>query len=101
MANAGAFKKGEKRPGQGRPKGVTNKDTALIRDMIAQALDDVGGVEYLASVAKSHPGPFLALVGKCLPKEIKAEIAATHVIQKMPLDQLQGVLEAVIVAKSK
>jgi hypothetical protein len=70
MANAGAFKKGEKRPGQGRPKGVTNKDTALIRDMIAQALDDVGGVEYLASVAKSHPGPFLALVGKVMPVQV-------------------------------
>jgi hypothetical protein len=70
MANAGAFKKGEKRPNQGRPKGVTNKDTALIRDMIAQALDDAGGVEYLSSVAKSHPGPFLALVGKVMPVQV-------------------------------
>jgi hypothetical protein len=70
MANAGAFKKGEKRPNQGRPKGVTNKDTALIRDMIAQALDDAGGVEYLSSVARSHPGPFLALVGKVMPVQV-------------------------------
>ena len=70
MANAWAFKKGEKRPNQGRPKGVTNKDTALIRDMIAQALDDAGGVEYLSSVARSHPGPFLALVGKVMPVQV-------------------------------
>ena len=70
MANAGAFKKGEKRPKQGRPPGQPNKDTALIRDMIAQALEQVGGVEYLASVATSHPGPFLALVGKVMPVQV-------------------------------
>jgi len=70
MANAGAFKKGEKRPGQGRPKGSVNKDTALIRDMIAQALDEVGGVQYLATVAQTHPGPFLALVGKVMPVQV-------------------------------
>lgn len=85
----------------GRVAGTPNKITADLRDMILGALEDVGGRAYLASKAEENPGPFLALVGKCLPKEIKAEIAATHVIQKMPLDQLQGVLEAVIVAKSK
>jgi len=68
--NKGAFKKGEKRPKQGRPPGTPNKDTALIRDMIAQALNEVGGVQYLASVAQSHPGPFLALVGKVMPVQV-------------------------------
>lgn len=85
----------------GSRKGVPNKMTADLRAMIVGALEDAGGRAYLAEKAIDNPGPFLALVGKCLPKEIKAEVAATHVIQKMPLDQLQGVLEAVIVAKSK
>jgi len=85
----------------GSRKGIPNKMTADLREMILGALEDVGGRHYLASKAEENPGPFLALVGKCLPKEIKAEIAATHVIQKMPLDQLHGVLEAVIAAKSK
>lgn len=85
----------------GRVAGTPNKITADLRDMILGALEDVGGRRYLASKAEENPGPFLALVGKCLPKEIKAEVAATHIIQRMPLDQLQGVLEAVIDAKSK
>ena len=71
MANAGAFKKGEKRPKQGRPPGTPNKDTALIRDMIATALGRVGGVDYLARVAESHPGPFMALIGKVMPVQIE------------------------------
>lgn len=70
MANAGAFVKGEKRPGQGRPKGSTNKQAQLIRDMVAQALDGAGGVDYLMRVAESHPGPFLSLVGKVIPVQI-------------------------------
>ena len=71
--NAGTFKKGEKRPNQGRPKGVLNKDNALIRDMISTALSQVGGVDYLARVAESHPGPFLGLVGKVLPIQLTGE----------------------------
>lgn len=63
-------RKGKTNNPNGRPKGVPNKDTALIRDMIAQALTQVGGVEYLASVAISHPGPFLALVGKVMPVQV-------------------------------
>lgn len=73
MANAGSFKKGEKRPNQGRPKGSLNKNTQLIREMVANALDEAGGVAYLVSVAKSHPGPFLGLVGKVLPVQIANE----------------------------
>ena len=92
--------KGSQKTG-GRSAGTPNKITSDIREMVLGALEDVGGRAYLAAKAENNPGPFLALVGKCLPKEIKAEIAATHVIQRMPLDQLQGVLEAVIDAKSK
>ena len=57
----------------GKPKGAKNKETALIRDMIAAALSQVGGVEYLATVALSHPGPFLGLVGKVLPIQLTGE----------------------------
>jgi hypothetical protein len=61
---------GKGTPGPGRKKGVPNKNTALIREMVAQALDQAGGVDYLVSVAQTHPGPFLALVGKVLPVQI-------------------------------
>lgn len=39
MANAGSFKKGEKRPGQGRPKGQVNKATQTAREAIARFVD--------------------------------------------------------------
>lgn len=61
---------GKGTPGPGRKKGVPNKNTALIREMVAQALDEAGGVAYLVSVAHSHPGPFLGLVGKVLPVQL-------------------------------
>jgi hypothetical protein len=71
MANAGSFKKGEKRPGQGRPKGSIDKGNALIRELICQALDESGGVEYLKAAAQSHPAAFLALVGKVMPIQVE------------------------------
>lgn len=37
--NAGAFKKGEKRPGQGRPKGMENKATKNAREAIGRFVD--------------------------------------------------------------
>lgn len=40
MANAGQFKKQEKRPaGPGRPKGLPNKTTVLAREAIARFVD--------------------------------------------------------------
>jgi len=65
--------RGGKRPGAGRPSGSLDKGNALIREMVAQALNQVGGVDYLARVAESHPGPFLGLVGKVLPIQVTGE----------------------------
>lgn len=71
--NNSAKPKGKTNNPNGRPKGVPNKNTALIRDMIAQALDNAGGVQYLTEVAATHPGPFLALVGKVMPVQVVGE----------------------------
>lgn len=61
------------RAGQGRPKGVQNKVTREVKQMILDALDMAGGVEYLAAKAESHPAPFLALVAKVLPLQVTGE----------------------------
>lgn len=90
-----AYKKGEKRPDQGRPKGVPNKITRDIKAMIEGALEDAGGRAYLARQADENPAAFMTLVGKILPREIKAEVAATHVIQRLTPEQLRGVIDAV------
>ena len=58
--------------GPGRPKGIPNKNTMAIKDMILQALDGAGGVEYLIQRAQDPKtaSAFLCLVGKVLPMAI-------------------------------
>jgi hypothetical protein len=48
----------------GRPKGSVNKTTAAVKDMMLQALNNKGGVEYLERQAEANPTAFLTLVGK-------------------------------------
>ena len=73
VTNRGAFKKGEKRPYQGRPKGVRNKLTEDVRQMILGALDAAGGQKYLQTQAKNNPTAFLALVGKIVPRDLNVD----------------------------
>lgn len=66
------FQKGKPRPpNAGRRKGVPNKVTAELRDMILGALEKAGGVKYLRAQAKMNPPAFMALLGRTLPKDIK------------------------------
>ena len=59
--------------GIGRPKGVPNKVTKALKEMILGALDDAGGQEYLVKQAEKHPQAFLALIGKVLPKDVHVD----------------------------
>lgn len=54
----------------GRQKGSPNKLTKQLKDMILDALDESGGVEYLKQTAIDHPTAFLTLVGKVLPLQV-------------------------------
>ena len=58
---------GKGQPGPGRPKGIPNKNTKLIKDMIAEALEKAGGVKYLVKQATENPAAFLTLIGKTIP----------------------------------
>jgi len=71
MTTSTAFKKGTK-PGPGRPKGMPNKATKELKEMILSALDGAGGVEYLVERANDPrtASAFIALVGKVLPMTI-------------------------------
>ena len=68
--------------GRGRPKGSPNKVSKTLKDMILEALDKAGGVDYLVQRAQENDGAFLTLVGKVLPMDIQADISAT-VISKI------------------
>ena len=57
----------------GRKKGTPNKTTTLIKDMIIQALDEAGGIDYLVEVAKDNPAAFCTLIGKVLPMNHTSE----------------------------
>lgn len=62
--------------GPGRPKGIPNKNTAALKDMILTALneaDDKGAVEYLKKQAIANPTAFLTLVGKILPLQVAGD----------------------------
>lgn len=63
--------------GPGRPKGLPNKNTKAIKDMVLAALDGAGGVDYL--IERAHDArtasAFLGLVGKVLPTQIAGDPA--------------------------
>ena len=66
---------GKGKPGPGRPKGVPNKNTTLLKDAILQAASQAGGegglVGYLQLQAIENPGPFMSLLGKVLPTQVE------------------------------
>lgn len=68
MANKGSFRKGEKRPGQG--KHGSPKNVLMLRDMILKALDKAGGEDYLFEQATKNPTAFMSLIGKVLPMQV-------------------------------
>lgn len=65
---------GEGRPGPGRPKGVPNKQTTLLKDAILKAAEEMGGpdgmVGYLKTLAADSPPAFASLLGKVLPTQL-------------------------------
>lgn len=58
----------------GRKKGTQNKNTTALKTAILNAFEKVGGQDYLVRVAEDDPKTFLALLGKVLPSEVKADI---------------------------
>lgn len=69
----GSTKRRPPAAGKGRPKGAVNKNTKELKDMILKALNDAGGVSYLADCAKDPKtaSAFLTLVGKVLPMTVQ------------------------------
>jgi hypothetical protein len=62
------------RAGIGRPKGIPNKNTILLKDALLQAATEAGGEEglvgYLKTQAIKNPGHFMQQLGKVLPLQI-------------------------------
>jgi hypothetical protein len=60
----------DRKPGPGRPKGLKNRLTVELKQMIEGALEEVGGQAYLVSLAKKRPELFCQLLSKLLPKSV-------------------------------
>lgn len=68
--SAGTVPKSAKpQPKGGSRKGKPNKITAEVKDMVRQALDKAGGVDYLVKRANDPKTAvaFLSLIGKIVP----------------------------------
>ena len=95
MADKETPKIGEGKAGPGRPKGLPNKTTALLKDAILKAAQAAGGggeegmALYLEQQAKLNPGPFLALLGKVLPMQITGEDGGPVQITRIELVALK------------
>ena len=64
--------------GNGRPKGAENKVTRAVKEAVQAAFDEVGGVDYLVTVAKEDHKTFCALLGKVIPTQVNAEIGGAN-----------------------
>lgn len=54
----------------GRVKGIPNKFTSDVRELISCALMKAGGAKYLEEQAQKNPPAFMALLGRTLPKDV-------------------------------
>jgi len=71
--------------GRGRPKGVPNKTTAAVKEMVTQALDKAGGVEYLVAQARQNPAAFMTLVGKVIPLQVAGDPNGAPITHRIEL----------------
>lgn len=76
----------------GSRKGVPNKVTAELKDMIREALDEAGGVAYLLERARDPKtsAAFMSLVGKTLPMTVKGPGEGGEFFQKIVVEVVKA-----------
>ncbi|MBU2721998.1 hypothetical protein F6A13_08195 [Acidithiobacillus sp. 'AMD consortium'] len=79
--------------GMGRRKGVPNRTTASLKNMITGALDELGGQAWLVEQARQDPRAFMALLSRLIPSEIKAEVSVNELSESERLQRFNALLE--------
>ena len=72
LTGAEIKKKGNPNPAS--RKGKPNKVTLALKEAILKSFEMVGAEDYLAEQAMLNPGPYMALIGKIIPKEVSTSI---------------------------
>lgn len=75
----------EKTPGSGRKKGSINKVTADMREMMYEAFERAGGVEYLVRQAKDNPRAFMTMATRLIPQAVEGKLESA--LPLLVLDQ--------------
>lgn len=75
-----AFKQGDAKKG-GRVKGTPNKTTVLIKNALADAFEDLGGVSGLVTWGRENPTEFYKLWVKVLPAQEAEKVVDTKPIE--------------------
>jgi hypothetical protein len=64
--------RGGLRAGAGRPKGAKGKIPLALKEAILASLDELGGKEYLKTLAIENSSAYAGLIGKILPSTLEA-----------------------------
>ena len=70
------YAKGQSGNPAGRRPGTPNRITAVVREAVLAAFDEVGGKDYLVEVARNEPKVFCALLARLVPTQVRAEPAS-------------------------
>lgn len=79
------LKIGEGKPGPGRPPGLPNKATRVLKTAILNAFETVGGEEYLVRVAREDPKTFCTLLGKVLPTQLAGDLDSPKTVSRVEI----------------
>lgn len=58
---------------RGRPPGSLNKLSGDLKEMILEAMNRCGGIDYLQRQAEENPKTFLLLLGRVLPLQVTGD----------------------------
>jgi hypothetical protein len=64
-----------------KPKGSKNKINGEAKRLVLEALETVGGVDWLIALAKHEPRSFASIIQKLIPSEIAAKVESDVVLK--------------------
>jgi hypothetical protein len=91
----------KRRKGSGRKIGSQNKVPVEMKIMIRNALEKLGGEDYLVSAGKDNLAAFLSLLGKIIPQEQKITGEIEHKVTPLTPQEQADRLDAIVRHRNK